>query len=308
MKQSSRYCDLTSDAGFKITFSDPANKPLLIGLINAIIKEREVVDIEYLDSEIRPEDIKDKRVRFDIRCREKDGASFIVEMQKDGYSHMVDRLIVYAGDPLKRMLKAGQKYEETKPLYVICIANFIFSFNGDGPQERRRLLRTAKLMMTDTREVLSDTLNFIFLQLPVVGELEDGQPFLEKLAYSIRNMKYMTEKPSQLTEPYFDMLFESADKRTMDRAKLKFYDNMIHDEVYYEAVKDFAVKNALKEGIEKGMEKGRKEGRTEGKAEGRAEGAQSANIKAARNLKIEGIDLGTIARCTGLSVDFVNSL
>ena len=54
----------------------------------------------------------------------------------------------------------------------------------------------------------------------------------------------------------------------------------------------------------KGLKKGKLEGIAEGKAEGIAEGQRQITA----NLKNQGVNIETIAQCTGLSVEEINGL
>ncbi|MDR1943623.1 MAG: hypothetical protein LBQ19_02265, partial [Synergistaceae bacterium] len=65
---------------------------------------------------------------------------------------------------------------------------------------------------------------------------------------------------------------------------------------------------AARKAIEKDMAKGIAEGRAEGKAEGIAEGKAEALAKVALNLLRAGVDVDTISKGTGLSVDEIKSL
>ena len=55
-------------------------------------------------------------------------------------------------------------------------------------------------------------------------------------------------------------------------------------------------------------DKGRTEGEAIGMARGRTEGEAIGKYFTARNLLTKGIDVGTIAECTGLSIDEVRRL
>ena len=63
-----------------------------------------------------------------------------------------------------------------------------------------------------------------------------------------------------------------------------------------------------KQGREKGLEEGLKEGRKEGHESGLKEGQKSEQLKIARKMKDEHMDLDTIVRITGLSVDEIKKL
>ena len=57
------------------------------------------------------------------------------------------------------------------------------------------LARTTYVKLDDNNKFLSDILNYVFLQLPAVKNLESGQKFIEQLAFTIRNMKYFRSLP-----------------------------------------------------------------------------------------------------------------
>ncbi len=55
-------------------------------------------------------------------------------------------------------------------------------------------------------------------------------------------------------------------------------------------------------------ERGREEGLQEGRQEGRKEGKKEARLSVAKNMLKKGIDKSTIADCTGLSIEELDSL
>ena len=61
---------------------------------------------------------------------------------------------------------------------------------------------------------------------------------------------------------------------------------------------------ALDTSFEDGMEKGKAEGKIEGKMEGKAEEQRLI----AANFKKQGVNIETIAQCTGLSVEEISGL
>lgn len=62
------------------------------------------------------------------------------------------------------------------------------------------------------------------------------------------------------------------------------------------------------EGRIEGRMEGRMEGRAEGRMEGHAEGLMEGKIEIARNLKLKGLDIGTIHEVTGLSSEDILKL
>lgn len=281
MENHSKFIDLTMDYGFKIIFGNPEVPELMIGFLQALLPEREIVSIEFLNTEDLNGEESDKRVNFDIKCMEPDGGYFIVEMQKCGYSHFTDRLVVYAGGTIKHLLKRGEDYDKVRPLYVISVLDHLLDIPGESDGDRNRLVRTAKLKMSGSGKVLSDKLNYIFLQLPVVKSLTDSSTFLEKWAWSVRNMVGASGKPDELKESYFSSLYEHSDRRNINGDKLSKYDTMVRDEIQIKAEKKYL--------FEQGIEQGRTE----------------AMKEMAAKLKAMGMAADTICEVTGLPAESV---
>ena len=284
--------DLTKDVGFKMTFGDPNHPELILGLLRHLIPERDIESIDFLNTEALGDDDNEKVMRFDILCHERDGAYFVVEMQKNDYEYFTDRLVVYAGTPLKKLLKKGEEYTYVKPLYIVSILDYVLELPGDKVEDSRKLVRKAVLRMADNGVVLSNKLNYIFLQMPLISKLSRGQEFLEMWSYTIRNISSLKEKPAELEDAYFDRLFEIADRGNIGSDKLTIYDRMIRDEIQIKAEKDYAVRKAKEQGLADGMEKGMEKGKEE----------------SARNLKALGVDVEIICKATGLTREQVEAL
>ena len=62
------------------------------------------------------------------------------------------------------------------------------------------------------------------------------------------------------------------------------------------------------EGIAEGKAIGIAEGEAKGKAEGKAEGIAEGMRQVASKMKNTGVDVATIAKCTGLSEEIIRSL
>lgn len=294
-----RFIDLTYDIGFKIAFGNPDHPGITIGFLQALIPDRKIEKIEFLNNETIPEDPDDKRMIFDVRCIDANGDSFVCEMQKGQYDYFSDRLMAYSGDPLKRILKKGQRYWTIRPLYIVSVLDYFLT------TDVKSLVRTAHVTMDDTGKILSNKLNYIFLQLPAVRRIGDRNAFLEKLAFSIRHMATFDELPEELSgDRYFQELADVSDRAFIKKDQLKLYDYMIRDEIQIEAERDFAVREAREEAFARGQAEGRAEGEARGKAEGLAEG----RAEVARTMKVANVPVGDIARFTGLSPEQIEAL
>ncbi|MCQ2052111.1 MAG: PD-(D/E)XK nuclease family transposase [Bacteroidaceae bacterium] len=64
----SRFIDLTHDYGFKIVMADENHPELMLGFLNAIIPERKIVSISFLNTEQLPTVEEHHRVNYDVLC------------------------------------------------------------------------------------------------------------------------------------------------------------------------------------------------------------------------------------------------
>lgn len=289
----SAFIDLTHDFGFKIAFANPEYPELLRRLLQELIPERTITSIEFLNPEVLGPDEDGKKMRYDIRCHEPDRTSFIVEMQKESYECFPDRLLVYSGEPIRELLKAGEQYSEVRPLYVVSVLDYVLKVKGDGEADRQKLVRRASLSMNDTHNILTDKLNFIFLQLPLGGEMSEGQKFLSDWAVSVREMKVREGVAEELKDggdgEYFRLLETVSKRRNIRDNVLTIYDKMVRDEIQIKAERDYAVKEAREEALKEGEAKGREEGRI-----------NTLKVTAAK-MKEKGLDISLISELTGLS-------
>ena len=72
-----------TDWGFKHVFGREENKELLMGFLNQLLKpDVPIRDIQYLNTEITPDDPELRRCLFDVLCIDEEGDYYLVEMQK----------------------------------------------------------------------------------------------------------------------------------------------------------------------------------------------------------------------------------
>lgn len=287
-----KFIDLSHDFGFKIVFANPDYPELLMRFLNEIIPDREIVSITYLNPEVLGPDEDGKRYVYDIKCTDENGNVFIVEMQKKSYNYFGDRLLAYSGIPLSKILKKGETYDAARLLYVVSVLGESLIVNDEDKEFRKSLVRRASVTMSDSGKVLSDKLNFIFLQLSAARSPMRADSFLEKFAWYIRTMSTYDEVPDEEQNEYFKRLFEASDRNNISEDKLSIYDRMVRDEIQIKAELDFAVEQA----------------EAKGKAEGLAEGKAERNIEIAKAMKLAGEPVEKIVQYSGLSEEQVKAL
>lgn len=103
-----RYLDPKADLTFKKVFGE--HPDLVISLLNALLPlepEEEVMEIEYLPAELVPENPLRKNSIVDVRCKDKRGRQYLVEMQMVWSPEFQQRVLFNASKAYVRQIKTG---------------------------------------------------------------------------------------------------------------------------------------------------------------------------------------------------------
>ena len=335
-----KYAELLCDFMFKRLFGSEANKDVLISFLNTILEDVEIVEVDFIPTEHHGMTEDDRKVIFDIACKCKSGASFIIEMQKGYQKYFKERALYYTTYPINKqgrdahdlhIKRKAEGVEEgdfkwdynLQPVTVVAILNFRFSHAGNWPKAE---YRSSYRLYEDTYdEVMTDVLRFVFLELgrfdKCIWELET---IAEKWMYLLKHMHEMVEIPKEFSDTLFTRLFLLAeiDNFTAEE-KEQYYKSLENMGDYYNII-DTAVEEATKraiaeglakgiaEGLEKGiaegLEKGMAEGRAEGLVEGIEKGREEERRETVAKLKALGITPAIISQATGLSEEEIEKL
>nr|WP_255419805.1 PD-(D/E)XK nuclease family transposase [Parabacteroides sp. AF48-14] len=126
--------------------------------------------------------------------------------------------------------------------------------------------------------------------------LHECDTLYKKWLYVLNNIEIMERLPQELNNQIFRKLKSIVEVERMTP------DQRLEYELSLSVERDLSA--ALDTSFEDGMEKGIEKGKAEGKAEGKIEEQRLI----AANFKKQGINIETIAQCTGLSVEEINGL
>ena len=130
----------TVDFVFKKVFGSPENIPVLIGLLNAILKlAHPIVHAEVLNPFSYQEFADDKLVVLDIRARDSAGRWLNIEMQVAVFAGLLQRLVYYACTMYVDQLEPGQGYADLRSAISICLLNKRLFRDDTIPHHRFRL-------------------------------------------------------------------------------------------------------------------------------------------------------------------------
>ncbi|MDR0618946.1 MAG: Rpn family recombination-promoting nuclease/putative transposase, partial [Bacteroidales bacterium] len=154
------YMNLLNDFGFKFIFR---KKRFLIHFLNELLDGKEKIKrVQELNSERLGKTKEDRRAVFDVYCKNEKGEHILLEMQHIPQDYFLDRSIYYSSFLIQQQGKKGKWDYKLKKIYVIGILNFV-------PKEMRATkdyIYRVKLCDINTARVISEKLNFIYVNLP----------------------------------------------------------------------------------------------------------------------------------------------
>lgn len=333
-----RYLNPKADLTFKRVFGE--HPDLVMSLLNALLPllpGEEITDIEYLPVELVPENPLRKNSIVDVRCRDRKGRQFIVEMQMVWSPEFQQRVLFNASKAYVRQVGIGDEYKLLQPVYSLNLVNEVFEPELEGYYHYYRMVHV------EHSDRVIEGLQLIFVELPKFNP----HTFTEKKMQALW-LRYLTEIDDRTREVPADLLTNPDIKKAVDAleesaftdAQLlgyeKFWDIISVEKTLYgsgfrkgveegreagieegrmEGIKQGikqGVEQGIKQGIEQGIKEGIEQGIEQGKAEGIREGIKQGELEMKRqiaaNLKKAGISTDIIAQNTGLTEEDIRAL
>lgn len=274
------YANILLDDWFKRTFEElPGSKRLLTLLLQELIPERTITDIRYAPQEHTNPNPDKRGIRVDVEATDADGARFLVEMQREPQDFFYERAVYSASHCVIRQMEKGEEGYDFPAVYFIGLVDFPLH------EDPNRVLYRFSLCEETDGEQMTDTLHYIFLELPNCGRaLTPEATVLDNFCFSLHNMQFLEERPTELRQEIFDLLFEAANiAKFAPKEKVKYE---------YDMTTERDIRNQIRYAEKKGMEKGVAKGEEQ----------------MARKLKALGVDVVTIANSSGLTEEQIRAL
>ena len=263
MQREFKYADLLDDDVFKLVFGRESSKDVMIEFLNQVIPDRKIIDLEFVDKEMHHVDRSRKDSIYDMFCKTDDGSRIVVEVQRRKQANFAERAIYYSTFSIANQVSAGAGCYDFYPVYVISILNFGFKPGGSKVKSEFRLYET------DTRELLTDRVTFIFLDLSKFKKTaaELSGDILEGMYFCFKNIVSLTERPEILEHDVFRKIFEVSELINMDEVtRSKVIEKMTTERDLRNQM-EYARQEAIAEGHAEGLAAGHAEGHAEGFAE-----------------------------------------
>lgn len=301
-----KYLNPKADLTFKRVFGQ--HPDLVMSLLNALLplKEgEEITEIEYLPSEMIPENPLRKYSIVDVRCKDKKDRQFLVEMQMLWSPEFYQRVLFNASKAYVRQLEAGEAYELLQPVYSLNLVNDIFEPKLEGYYHHYELVHV------EHSDKIIDGLQLIFVELPKFTPHTYAEKKMQVLW-----LRYLTEINEQtrqvpeelISDPVIRKALGELEESAFSDEQLAGYEHFWDGISVEKTLYNSAIRRGLAEGKAEGKAEGLAKGLAKGLAEGKAEGERMATLRNATNMKKENVPLAVIAKCTGLSMEEIEKL
>lgn len=275
------YLSPKSDVAFKKLFGNIAHKNILISFLNSVLQRPEhlkIVDVVINDPANTPDRVDGKSSIVDIRCTDHSKNQYIVEMQVVSQKDYAARAQYYSSIALARQLNSAQKYDLLVPVIFVGVLNFDLF-------KAKNFLSHHLILDSQTQDHELKHLEFHFIELTKFNKSEAQlDSILDKWVYFLKNAEELQQVPVSFKETELTDAFKVLSQSNWSNQELLEYDRFLDD--WRSRAGNFEA------GEQSGIEKGRLE----------------ANLGTAANLLKVGLDIATIAKTTGLSIEQVEKL
>ena len=288
-----KYLDPKNDLLFKKVFGE--HKNLCISLLNSLLKfegDEQINWIEYDTNELVPEIPVLKDTIVDVRCKDKTGRQFIVEMQMNWTKEFQQRVLLNASKAYIKQVDKGAEYELAQPVYSLNLVNAIFE---ESEEMKDVYYHQYKIVNIENTEKQIKGLEFVFIELPKFKPVSQKEQ-----DYFDLWLRFLTEineniaiiPPDLLGKQEINEAVKYVEEGSLSKEELEVYDK----------VRD-AVK-AKKTLISSAERKGKAEGLAEGEARGEAKG----KAEIAKKMKQRGMSDKETSEITGLTIEEIEKL
>ena len=273
------------DFVFKNIFGSPNHPEILISFLNATLKpKKKIVSVDIKKTDIEKQYIEDKYSRLDVKATTSNDEIINIEIQLKNENNMIKRSLYYLSKMYEEQLNEKEDYSKLARTVCINILNFKY-LKTDNFHTGYRF-----------KEIETNDMEVHFIEIPKLQYSSDEKDMLVAWTEFLKDPESETVRGLELSIEEIRQAKDELIRMSNDSTQRELYDmraNSLRDKI-----------SELNAAERKGIEKGKKEGRKEGIEEGRKE----EKIKIARNMKLSGLDINTIAKITNLSEDEIDKL
>jgi hypothetical protein len=222
------FADLKNDYIFRRIFA--THPAILRRLLNDLLErdgDQTIEHVEYLPSEQLPLAEGAKLSILDVRCKDRAGTTFVVEMQLIHHPGFINRVVYNACKAYAGQLEAGAWYTELTDVVAISICDFeLWPDVGQDQQKLPRVPMLSRWQMTERSSKNHGLLQvqYAFLELPKMPPIRPALPGADLWAWLFVHAPELTEVPADLAPGPFGEALELANQAKFTMAELDAYE------------------------------------------------------------------------------------
>ena len=293
-------CDMENlirfDWAMKRLLRDKSNFVVLEGFLSVLLGEKITID-RFLESESNQEDANDKFNRADILAIDSKERFIIIEVQNNRELSYFHRMLYGVSKTVSEYINLGEDYDKVRKVYSINIVYFELGQGKDYVYHGRnefRGIHDGDLLQLSRRQQEIFKCKYasdIFPEYYVLKVNDFNKvaktPLDEWMSFLKTGRIEATATAQGLPEARERLRVDS-----MPEAERRAYIRGVEAEVYQRSVLFSSWDDGRQEGLKEGIETGRAEEKR----------------KIAADMKASGMEFGTIAKFTGLSVTEIEQL
>ena len=285
-----KYLDPKADLTFKKIFGNhPAR---LISLLNALLplsEEEQIHEIEYLPTELVPENNSYRYAIANILCTDAKSNKFCVVIRMEWSNAFKQRVLFNASKLYVSQAMKQVKYFAQYPTYSLNLINDTYKYNTPDFIHNYHVVYDK-----DTHKVIED-LHFTFIELPkfTPHSIANKRMKVLWLRFLTEINEETKEVPADLLdEPEIGQAIKELEVFDFTEVELRVYDKF-WDSVRVEKTLQY---DSYQQGMEKGMKKGMEKGMNQ------------RSLEIARNLLSLGLPVTQITQATGLTEEEIRQM
>lgn len=276
-----KFVDVTNDIAFRKIFGNENKKNALISFLNAVIKlpnNSIVNDVEILNPNQLPKLSEGKSTILDVKAKDNNGNTFIVEMQIAENEFFHKRVLYYTSQSYTAQIGKGDEYGKLKPVYFIGILEFTIDKSPS-------YFNCHQVLNIETKEKIFEDVEFNLIELPKFNkQISELTSSIDQWVYFIKNAENLEVIPESVTDLGLLEAYHQADKFTWQQRELDDY---------------------IRAGIKSGDEKYQVE---TAEKKGIKKGELNTKLEIAKNALKLGLKIEDIILLTGLSKQEIEKL
>ena len=247
-----KFVDIKNDIAFRKIFGNENRKEVLISFLNAVLlleNNRKIISVEILTPYQLPALKGGKVTIVDVKAKDQNNKTYIVEMQVAEVEGFDKRVLYYASKSYSSQIDRGDLYEKLNPTFFIGILDFEVTQNND-------YISRHKIVDIQTGENFIKDIEFNFIELPKFNKKQNElTSVIEQWVFFLKNSENLEVIPENVNDLGLKNAYEDAAKHNWTKEELDAYDYVLMREQDERGRFTFALKKGLKQAVEQALEK-----------------------------------------------------